>query len=323
MIEMSEYAYLLAKIRGKLSRMIELSVYEDLLRDADLGTVLERLRETMYGPYLVETPELERLTDRLRLGFFHDVSNLLFALDRADRKLLEDLLARYRIENLKTIIRGYLHGLPPADVERRLLALPWEGVDYQRLLSLPGLDAFIKELPWREERRRLETVHEQVGEGENPFPYEAELDALYLERLLGHWKGRADLKDVLGNRLLKELILWAYRLKNYGRSFPEIVNILPDPRPLLPLEELQAILEEEEGWRRLSRWLALSLAAELEQAERLELDLIERLFDKQLLLIVKRVLITKPLGMAIVIGYLFWKELELARLIQLLERARI
>jgi len=320
---MSEYAFLLARIRGKLSRMVELPAYEDLLRGADLETVLDRLRETPYGPYLTEAAELERLTDRLRQGLFADLMGLLFALDRADRRLLLDVLARYRMENIKAIVRGYLHRLSPEEVQEKLLSLPWAPTDWERLLRLPGLDVFIKELPWREERAHLEAVHGQVGEGENPFPYEAELDALYLGRLLEHWRTRDDIKDVLGNRLLKELVGWAYRLKNFGRSFPEIVNILPDPRPLLPLEELQTILEEEEGWQRLGRWLSAKIAGELERAEVFDLDLIERLLDEQLLLIVRRTLIAAPLGMAVVLGYLFWKELELARLIQLVERARV
>jgi len=321
---MSEYAFLLAKIRGKLARMVELPVYEDLLKSADLETVLDRLRETMYGPYLAEAPELERLTDRLRQGFFSDISSLLLSLDRADRGLLGDVLARYRIENIKTIIRGYLHRLPPEEVKKKLLALPWESFDYERLLRLPGLDSLIKELPWREERAHLEAVHGQVGEAENPFPYEAELDALYLKRLIGHWRWREEgVKRILGNRLLKETLTWAYRLKGYGRSFPEIINILPDFRPLLPLEELQAILEEEEGWRRLRRWLSATLARELEGTERFDLDLLTKLFDEQLLLSIRKALIVEPLGIAIVLGYTYWKELELARLIGLLERARV
>jgi len=320
---MSEYAFLLAKIRGKLARMLELPAYEELLKGADLGTVLDRLRETPYGPHLGEGVEPERLTDRLRQGFFHEVVDLFHTLDRNDQELLRDVLARYRVENLKAILRGYLRRLPPEEVQEHLLELPWEPVDWERLLRLPGLEAFIKELPWREERARLEAVQAQVGETENPFPYETELDALYLERLIRHREQRADVREILDNRLLRELLAWAYRLKGYGRSFPEIVNLLPDFRPIIPLERMRTILEEEEGWRELRRWLAAPLAQELERLERLDPEGIARLLDAQFLRIIKRSLIATPLGMAVVIGYVYWKELELSGVIQLVERARI
>ncbi len=321
---MSEYAFLLAKIRGKLARMVELPAYEELLKGADLGTVLDRLRETPYGPHLGEGLEVERLTDRLREGFFHEVADLFHTLDRGDRELLQDVLARYRVENLKALIRGYLRHLPPEEVREHLLELPWEPVDWERLLRLPGLEALIKELPWREERARLEAVQAQVGETENPFPYEAELDALYLERLIRHWEERDEdeLREILGNRLLRELLAWAYRLKGFGYSFPEIVNLLPDFRPLMPLETMRAILEEEEGWRGLSRWLSAPLARELKRLEEFNLEEIERLLDEQFLRLIRRVLIATPLGMAVVIGYVYWKELELAGVIRLVERAR-
>ena len=320
---MSEYAFLLAKIRGKLSRMIELPAYEELLKGADLGTVLDRLRETPYGPHLGEAAEPERLTDRLRQGFFREVKDLLHTLDGSDQELLRDMLARYRIENLKAILRGYLRRLAPEEVREHLLELPWEPVNWERLLRLPGLEAFIKELPWREERARLEAVQAQVGEAENPFPYEAELDALYLGRLIRHWGRRREVQDLLGNRLLKELLAWAYRLKDFGYSFPEIVNLLPDFRPVIPLETMRTVLEEEEGWRELKRWLTAPLAQELERLERFDLEEIARLLDEQFLRIVKRTLITAPLGMAVVLGYVYWKELELAGVIRLVERARV
>lgn len=317
---MSEHPFLFAKIRGKLSRMVELAVYEELLKSADLQAVLDRLRETPYGPYL-ET--VERLDDRLLGALLAEVADLLLVLEGEDKRLVQDMAAKYRLENLKAIIRAHLHQLSPDQVREHLLDLPWEDIDYEGWLRLPGLEALIQALPWPEERRRLAAIHQQVGERGNPFPYEAELDALYLERLLDHRarQGRAA-GEILGNRILRELLLWGHRLKGYGRSFPEMVNIFPDFRSLIKLEELKEILGEE-GWRRLGRWLNGPLREELERAEQFDPDLIGRSFDEQLVRSVKRLLRLAAMDIAVVIGYLYWKELELRRLIGLVERARL
>ena len=329
---MSEYAFLFAKIRGKLAKMVELAAYEELLRGAGADQVIERLRETPYGAHLGEGAP-DRVADRLLRGLFAEVTDLLFVLDGRDRALIEDVMAKYRLENVKALLRGYIHRLPPEEVQPHLLELPWEEarakVDWGRLSRLGGLEAFIKELPWREWRARLEVVFGQVGEVDNPFPYEAELDSLYLERLLARRQERKEpgVKAILGNRLLKELVLWGYRLRGYGRSFPEIVTILPDFRSLIPLEEMQAILEEEGGWRRLARWLSLSPPAaerlrRAEEKEEPDLGMLSQLFDEELIRQVKRLLLMGTMDIAIVIGYIYWKELEVRGLIQLVERAR-
>lgn len=320
---MSEYPFLFAKVRGKLARMVEVAAYEELLKSADLPSVLDRLRGTPYGPHLETT---EHLDDRLLQGFLTEVADLLLVLSEEDKLLVLDVVAKYRLENLKALIRAHLHRLSPEEVKEHLLLLPWEEVDYEGWLRLPGLEALIQALPWREERRRLAAIYQQVGETENPFPYEAALDALYLERLLEHRTRRSPwVKEILGNRVLKELLLWGHRLRGYGRSFPEMVNIFPDFRSLIRLEELRGILEleEEEGWRRLGRWLSGPLAAELERAERFDPDLIERSFDQQLISLIKRLLLLATMDIAVVIGYLYWKELELQGLIGLVERARL
>jgi V/A-type H+-transporting ATPase subunit C len=313
---MSVYPFLFTRVRGKLSRLVD----EESLKSADLEAVIDRLRQTPYGPHLEAT---DRLDDRLLQGLFTEVNSLLRLLNEEDRHLVLDVLAKYRLENLKVILRTYLHRLPPEEAEGRLIAVPWEEADYKGWLRLAGLEALIEMIPWPEEQQRLTIILKQVGVTENPFPYEAGLDSLYLERLLQHRLRRSHwVSEILGNRVLKELIFWGYRLKGYGRSFPEMVNIMPDSRSLITLDELKAILEEENGWRRLGRWLGRPLAKELERARAFDPDMIARLLDEQLLLLEREILFMAVMDIAVVLGYLYWKELELRKLIALVERAR-
>ncbi|MGY4706616.1 V-type ATPase subunit [Candidatus Bipolaricaulota sp. J31] len=309
-------AYHLAKIKAKLSRMLT----EDELRamgEVSRQELLERLRRTSYGPYLEgETGDVEGL----RRGFWEDVAPLFLSLRGQDRALLDAVLAHWRVENLKLIIRSKIRDIPPEEVEPLLHELPWEKVDYKALLSTPGIEALAKSLPWGDYARRIEAVHQQVGDRGETFPYEAGLDSLYLERLIHHLAvAGPDVVPILRNRIVKELFLWCFRLRGYGFSFPEMVSVLPDFHPLISQEELRRIVEDAEGWRAVSRFLGQGPAEELSRMEGLDLGALGDLFDRDLVLKVKRAFATAPFGMGIVVGYVYLKETELRRLIRLLE----
>ncbi len=308
-------AYHLAKIRAKLSRMLsdeELRALESEPREA----LLERLRRTLYAPYLQEEPVLEGL----RRGFWEDVAPLFLSLRGRDKELLGAVLAHWRVENLKLIVRAKIRELPREEVEPLLHELPWEKVDYKALLDVPGIEALAKALPWSDYARRIEAVHQQVGDRRETFPYEASLDSLYLEHLI-HYLGESkpDVVLILRNRVAKELFLWCFRLKGYGFSFPEMVGVLPDFRPLISQEELRRIVEDPAGWRGIARFLGPGIREEISRMEELDLGALGELFDRDLFSKVGRAFATAPFGMGIVVGYVYLKEIELRRLIRLLE----
>lgn len=315
------YAYLHAKIRGKLARMVSAADL-DSLAGADLDGLRQRLSETSYAAEL--EAEDHPICDQLRRGMFADIATLLPALEGRDRDLIIAVLARYRVENLKMIIRAHIREIPADEVKRHLFALPWERVDYPHLLGLPGIDALIKELPWPNYQRALTAVHRQVGDKEITFPYEAELDSLYLQQLILEYKRqKADVKEILKNRIMRELFSWAFRLKGYGFSFPETVNLLPDFRPLISQEELRGIVEDAEGWHRIAHFLGGEVGKQFERMEEFNVEKLEQSFDEALLPLVGEVFITAPFGLGIVVGYIYLKELELNRLVELVERARV
>ncbi len=316
-------AYLLAKIRGKLSRMVEERDIE-ALAEADRDALFQRLQASTYGPYLGAGESLAQISDRLRQGFFADVASLLPSLEKDDKALLLDILARYRVENLKTILRAQLRHVPPSDVKQRLFSLPWEHVDYQHLLDTAPIDALIQAVPWPEYRARLDAVHRQVGDKHVLFPYESDLDSTYLGRLIRRLKtSAADVTPILKNRVLKEILAWAFRLKHYGYSFPEMVNILPDFRPVVPHEELRHIVEDADGWHAISHFLRNELADELEHMDEFDLEVVEALLDREFVHLARQALVTSQFGMGVVVGYVYLKDLELAQLIALMENAQV
>jgi len=313
-------AYLLAKIRGKLSRILTAREI-DALKKARLAEIIERLSSTNYaGP--LKAGE-KGMSDLLRAGLFNDLQWIFFSLEGEERRLILDILARYRAENMKTLVRAKLHQIPEERVEGMILQIPWEKVDYARLLALPSIEAVINGIPWPRYRTRLEGVLRQIGEPASPFAYETAIDDVYLETLIEHYTRQGkSVKEILKNRLLREIICWAFRLKGYGRSFPEIINLLPDFRPLLAQQELRAIVEEEGGWRRIARLLDSESASELDGSEGFDPRLIDPLFDRRLIRLAKREMITDPLGLGVTVGYVYLKEIELNRLIGAVGKAK-
>lgn len=319
---MSEYDFLLTRIHGKLSRML---TREDVqaFESAGLEAIIQRLHDTSYASALGDGG-LSGMSDALRRGLFSDIEDLFFSLQGDDLTLLLDVLARYRVENLKTIIRAQVYHLPAEQAKERIFHLPWEKVDYEGWLSAGGLESLLQEIPWPCYRTKLQAVHRQVGEATSAFNYEVALDNVYLENLIGRYKAASvGTKHTLQNRLLREILSWAFRLKEYGYSFPETINFLPDFRSLVPQDELRAIIEEGEGWRRMARFFSGELRGEWEKAQEFDVSLSDELFDRQLVRLVRQSFIRSELGIGSVIGYVYLKEIELSWLIEAVEKAKV
>ena len=319
---MSEYDFLVTKIHGKLASMLARDDIQTL-ENAGMEAIIQRLHNTNYGPALGEGAQTGA-SDNLRRGLFLDIENLFFSLQGDDRALLVDVLARYRVENLKTIIRAQVYHLPAEQAVEKIFHLPWERVDYKKWLSTGGLEALLQEIPWPRYRTKLQAVHRQVGDVVSTFNYEVALDNVYLEDLIGRYKAAGvGTKRTLQNRLLREILSWAFRLREYGYSFPEMINFLPDFRPLIPQDELRTIIEEGEGWRRMARFFSGELREEWEKAQEFDVGLSDLLFDRQLVGLVRRSFIISDPGIGSVIGYVYLKEIELSWLIEAIERTKV
>jgi len=319
---MAEYDFLLARIHGKLSRMLTRADVQTL-ENAEMDAIIQRLQDTSYEDSLGEGAS-KRMSDGLLRGFLTDVKDLFRPLQGDDRELLSSALSCYRVENLKTLIRTQFHQFPPERAKERILHLPWEPIDYDQLLALPGLEEMLHQIPWPAYRIRLEAVHRQLGETASALAYEAAADNVYLESLIWEYERReADVRDLLRNRLLRRVLSWTFRLREYGYSFPETVNLLPDIRPLISQHELRGIVEDGDGWRRLARVFGNDLAREWQEAVTFDTELADSLFDRQLIQLVRRQLIVSRPRMALILGYVYMKEIELGWLTGVAERARM
>lgn len=107
---MTNYGYAHARVRGMKSRLLGADFFDRLLSARGLPEITSALDETVYREDIHEG--LLRLTgpdgveEGLRLNLATTFQNVLSFLDGKGKILIELLLERWDIQNIKTIIRG-------------------------------------------------------------------------------------------------------------------------------------------------------------------------------------------------------------------------
>jgi len=118
-----------------------------------------------------------------------ELSGLLAHLDRARAHLVDWMLTRLEVENLKVLLRACITKVPLEEVTEHLVFLPRQTaaevkaltgagspVDFARLLKLGPL------------RKSLENAVKEWGEDARPFFFEAAMDRGYLHQLLARFR---------------------------------------------------------------------------------------------------------------------------------------
>ena len=94
-------------------------------------------------------------------------------------------LARFQVENMKTLVRGFVNQTSPAVLQTHLVTLP-EGLalDVTRLATAKSLEDFVELLPPGTPRQRLSEAVALHRDPPQPFFLEAALDRGYFQELL-------------------------------------------------------------------------------------------------------------------------------------------
>jgi len=122
-----DYGYQNARIRGMRSRLLKQSFFDELMAAKDIGTVIQKVIETEYGPDLEDrilhgrtaTQVDEALKDNMTRTFRKVLSH---CNDEA-AALVTTLLGRWDLFNVKTIIRGKHMKLDESEIVDSLIAV--------------------------------------------------------------------------------------------------------------------------------------------------------------------------------------------------------
>lgn len=267
----------------------------------------------------------------------HELVELRAAVSGAGGRLLEWLLVRFQVENLKVLLRAWAARLPFERCQNHLVALPktlaWDGA---ALVQADSLQKFIELLP-RENlfRPALELGLGAEATAPTPFFHEAVLDRAFLMELLaraGTLPG-AD-QPVISAVVQQEADTFHLMLMARGRFYHEMKREQLLPFHLVGTQLSRAcfaaMLNDDDLYTAMSRAVDRALDRGLptkpgtdESHVPLDASTIEALAWKRLVRLAKRAFRQGHVGLGAIVGYLVLRRAGVANLITLSEGLRL
>jgi vacuolar-type H+-ATPase subunit C/Vma6 len=172
------FSFIFAKLHGMRARLYE---GPRLAALASLRNPFEMI-STMY-PRL-EQRGLRGFESRLASEHVRELNRVRTLLDGDAQQFFTWQLQRYRIENIKVLLRAWKSRQSPEEVQTFLVDLPARyALPVEKLLSAPKLPDFIAQVPDRRFRDGISRGARQFQESNKLFFIEAGLDAAYFHEI--------------------------------------------------------------------------------------------------------------------------------------------
>lgn len=327
---LSQYAFLNAKVRGKMSRLLNEEQVRALAECADLEHALVVLKDTQYAALvnqISEPPslaELERFLILDEASTYHEIASLTHG---AVEEVFEILESWYELEELKGALRAWVRtraGVPSDFTPLGVSDLPLEEIVEADSLEQIGL--ILKPTPYASSLLAAAPVFQ---EKKSAFVLEIALDQSYYRRLWSSLDALSDRDKRVASRLvgievdLKNL-QWILRgLMYYRIPAAELLDdLIPHGWRIQPNITRKALEKQEVG--DVLEQLALGpyqelMAGWLTRAPRESAALLEGILWEILLGQVRLSLAGFPFTIGTPLAYCFLKRLEVQNLIRLLE----
>lgn len=122
---MPDFPYINARVRAMRSRLLDAGRMEELLALPTLDAFIQALNTTPYGRDLQEAlarfAALQAVDVALARNFYHATTKILSFGDGKPRQLIEVVLMRWDLINLRLILRGKHTGTAGDDIARNLI----------------------------------------------------------------------------------------------------------------------------------------------------------------------------------------------------------
>ncbi len=305
------------------SRLLSAAQLEDLLGTPTMAAFLQGLASTPYGADLQEAlvryQGLRAVDEALSRNFQRATQAILRFADARPRALIEVVLLRWDLENLRVIVRGKHAGRPPEEVNQALLpAGTLREVVLKEMAGYPdmtGLAGTLEAVGHPMAPAMAKGVAEYV-EAKDLTALELHLDRAYAERGLQQiGRGGQDaavLREMLEAEIDVANAKTALKLASAGNlSKAERLRYFIPGGPLLTAERFVALASPETQAQAAARLRARGFPV-----PDLPAGLIA--FEREIDLKVARDMASRylgdPLGVDIVIGYVAMKSTEVANL---------
>jgi vacuolar-type H+-ATPase subunit C/Vma6 len=322
MITPVDFSFVSAKLHGMRAKL-----YEGARLDAltTLRTPFEMMTAVLPATDVRDRRDFER---NLVEQHVRDLDRIRTLLDGANRRLFDWQLERYRLENVKVLLRAWKTRETGVDVRALLVALPDDyALPVDAILTAPGLTDVMWLLPGEAYVEGVKRGAVQFHDTNKLFFIEAGLDGAHFEELARRAAAlksadRAEVEELVRLEItIYDALFVARGRLHHNLSDPDVRDFLvaagapaPEPRifePMIAAKDLPAMLGALPTRRAI-----------LGDADPRDLVELQRALHKRLFLAANRAFYRSMFHMGVVEAFYYVKRMELANLIRVAELLR-
>jgi V/A-type H+-transporting ATPase subunit C len=231
----SAYAALQARVRAMYSTLLTPQLWAELCEAADFGSLIELIKRTAYGPYLMSVADNlltpRRAVYQIKQRMADTYFTVIGLAPTNTRPLLTQLYRHFEIDNLKAVLRGIVTGASWDQVLYVLFPLgPMTVLPAQRMVEAGNMEAAVDLLRGTPYYDTLSHSMQRYMAEQSLFPLEVALDLNYWRTL---WQDINQLTDqdrtqalrIVGSLVDMNNLMWAVRYRVYHNlSEEEIIN---------------------------------------------------------------------------------------------------
>lgn len=311
--------YLATRLHARRSRMAEGERLDAL---CNIRTLPELCRAARLDKDYEAVTEFQR---RLVQDLVRELAGCVDHVGGSGGELVAWLLARFQVENMKTLIRGFVNQTSVEVLQEHLVILPERlALDVNELATAKSLEDFVGLLPPGSPSQRLSEAVVRHRDQPQPFYLEAALDCGYFQELLAKtFKLSGEKQMVVRSLMLHEANFFQFMLVARGRFHfglsPDtllalhVTGIFDDWfKNLLTVPDLPAAAKSGIG----------IVFDQLPTDQGFDEVTLEALAWKRFLRLAKDTFRRDHMGLGAVVGYAALRRIEIANLITLSEGMR-
>lgn len=204
-IESGNYPYVTARVRAKRALLLPAEVYPRLLQ-MGIPEIARLLGEREYKAEMLALGARYSGVDLIEMATAKNLAKTYSQIYDYSEGNLRDMIARYLdrwdLQNVKTIVRGKVHGASVTEIEEDLVAAGSFSEEFLlELASEDTLEAVFEELEGTVYAQALDRLQEPPGKVSNWARWEDLVSQLYYQELLASIPPSTD-----ANRLMREFV---------------------------------------------------------------------------------------------------------------------
>jgi V/A-type H+-transporting ATPase subunit C len=147
-VPLKDYSYANARVRAMYARLLEESIYKELLDAPDYNQSLAVLENTEYGEdiehFMMEGARPTTIDRAFNRNLVRNFGHIKEFFTGRPEELVNALLARWDLYNLKTVLRGMRALIPKTEITRNLVPIgSIDQVTLEEIINQPDLRASI------------------------------------------------------------------------------------------------------------------------------------------------------------------------------------